>query len=345
MAVNAHRVEISERVDLEVVESSQASEARRAAAALARGLELSEPTAGKLALITTEVATNLARHARGGRLLMRAVEERGRLGVELLALDRGPGIANLDDCLRDGYSTGGTLGGGLGAIRRLAALFDIHTTPGKGTALLARIWDQAPVAADASAFAVGTLRLPRTGESVCGDAWAAEFEPERALLLVADGLGHGPDAAAAADAAVGVFRAERRHGPLEIVQAIHAALRPTRGAAVAVAELDPRRGRVAFCGVGNVAGVMVAHGIQRGMASHDGTAGHEAARIQAFDYPWPDAGVVVLHSDGCSRHWNVAAYPGLEQRHPAVIAGVLYRDFGRARDDATVVVVRRAAAE
>lgn len=343
MEVAIHPIEIIERHDLEVTEPSQAAEARRVAAGVARDLALGEAAIAKVALVASEIATNLARHARQGRLLVRAIAERGALGVELLALDRGPGIARLDDCLRDGYSTGGTLGTGLGAIVRLASLFDIYTIPGTGTVLLARLWDRAPV--ERPSVAVGALQLPRRGEPVCGDAWAAEWDARRGLVLVADGLGHGPDAATAANTAVQTFRAARARSPIEIVQAIHAALRPTRGAAVAVVELDPQHGRVVFCGVGNIAGTVAGNGTQRGMVSHDGTAGREAARVQAFEYPWPPHGLIVLHSDGCSRNWSLSAYPGLERRHPAVVAGVLYRDFGRDRDDVTVVVAGRNGEE
>ena len=74
------------------------------------------------------------------------------------------------------------------------------------------------------------------------------------------------------------------------------------------------------------------------MVSHNGTAGHIAARIQEFNYPVPAQSIVVLATDGLGTHWDLGTYPGLSQRSPTLIAGVLYRDHSRRRDDVTVVV-------
>jgi hypothetical protein len=128
--------------------------------------------------------------------------------------------------------------------------------------------------------------------------------------------------------------------PAARLQCIHAALRNTRGAAVAVAEVDPRRDTVRFCGVGNVSGAAVSDQGTRTMVSQNGTVGHEMRKVSEFSYPWPAHALLVLHSDGLSTHWSLDGYPGLSRRHPSLIAGVLYRDFKRGRDDVTVVVAR-----
>ena len=99
-----------------------------------------KPRPATVALIVTELATNILKHAKRGEILMRLLDRGDTLGVEFLSLDQGPGIANLTQCFRDGYSTAGSPGTGLGAIARLADEFDMHTIPGKGTAVLARLW-------------------------------------------------------------------------------------------------------------------------------------------------------------------------------------------------------------
>jgi len=76
------------------------------------------------------------------------------------------------------------------------------------------------------------------------------------------------------------------------------------------------------------------------MMSLNGTLGMAAVRSRQLDYEYPPGGVVVLHSDGVSARWQLSEYPGLQLRHSAVIAGVLFRDCGRQRDDATVLVAR-----
>ena len=224
----------------ELGDGSGPGEARRAAAALADRLGFSETERGELALIVTELATNLVRHGGGGTLILRPFPPGGlhgpESGLEVLTLDRGPGMADVGRCLADGYSTAGSAGKGLGAVARLADLFEIHSEPGVGTAALARVYLGPPPLPET--LRIGAVHLPMPGEEVCGDAWAVDERPDRRRLLVVDGLGHGQFAAEASGEAVRVFR-ERADLPLEeLVHALHAALRSTRGAALAIAEHD-----------------------------------------------------------------------------------------------------------
>ena len=190
---------------LPVTEISQVAEARRAATGLADQLAFDEADIGTIALIVTEAATNLVKHATGGEILLCALQSGEVGGIQVLALDKGPGIANAAQAMRDGYSTTGSPGTGLGAMERLATLFDIHSVPGAGTALLARLWSKPLSNTRPSPLEVGALSLPKPGEVVCGDRWAVAWFPERTLILVADGLGHGPGAAEAAMEAVQTF--------------------------------------------------------------------------------------------------------------------------------------------
>jgi anti-sigma regulatory factor (Ser/Thr protein kinase) len=324
---------------MHVGEASQVGEARRIARAFAESLDLDATAIGKVAIVVTEAATNLVKHARGGTIVLGALDGDGTRGMSILALDRGPGIANLAECLRDGVSTAGSPGTGLGAIRRLSSLFDIYTDAA-GTALMATIGTQAR-GRPAALLEVGAVCVPIAGEEVSGDGWAVVQDGR--LVVVVDGLGHGPDAAAAAVAALAVVRAHPASAPAEAIDRIHDALRGTRGAAASVAALDPERRLVRFAGIGNVAGAVISDAGHRRMVSHHGILGHEVRKIQEFSYPWPEGAIVVLHSDGVTSHWDLDAHPGLARRHPMLAAGVLYRDCLRGRDDATVVVVREVA--
>src|SRR6186713_834156 len=104
-----------------IEEASQVGNARRAATELASRLSFDVEQAGKLALAVTEASTNILKHARQGRVLLRPIDNRPAIAIELLALDRGPGIGNLAASLRDGHSTAGTPGTGLGALARLSS--------------------------------------------------------------------------------------------------------------------------------------------------------------------------------------------------------------------------------
>jgi anti-sigma regulatory factor (Ser/Thr protein kinase) len=336
-------MEMKDLTRLRVEEPSQVGEARRRAAAIARALGFDETRVGHVSIVVTELATHLLKHAGGGELILRALQRADAPGLEVLSLDKGPGIWNVDESLRDGYSTSGSPGTGLGAVRRLSSLFDLYSTPGQGLAVLSRIARQPPPASPpAPLLEMGVVCLPVTTEEVCGDAWAVHQSPERALIMVADGLGHGLDAAAASAEATRIFEQYADRGPAEMIESMHAALRSTRGAAVAVAEVLWGQRIVRYAGVGNISGRIFSGEAVRNMVSHNGTVGLEARKIQEFTYPWPDDGLLVLHSDGLATHWNMDDYPGLRGRHPVLIAGVLFRDHHRARDDSAVVVVREA---
>ncbi len=332
---------MSRTLYLPVTEPSGAGEARRLVQYLAASLGLDETDAGRAALVATELAGNLVKHAaRGGHLLAQPAAWSGGAGVEILSLDSGPGMANVARCLRDGFSTAGSPGTGMGAVSRMADEFDVHSAAGVGTALAARVWAGGRRDSPAAGPAYAGVSIPKPGQEVCGDAWAAAERDGRTVVLVADGLGHGPEAAAASREAVRIFEATPGSDPVELLERVHGGLRSTRGAAAAVAVVDRAARSVRFAGVGNIAASVLAGGESRSMVSLGGIVGHEARRIQPFDYPFPAGALLVLHSDGLGSRWTLDRYPGLTTRDPLVVAGVLFRDFVRGTDDATVVAVR-----
>jgi len=326
-------------VILRVIEPSQVGEARRATHRLAQQIGFDPTGCGRADLVATEAASNLVKHAREGLLLLRPLTGAEGDGLEILALDKGPGMADVGRCLRDGFSTAGSPGTGLGAIARLAGGWDIYSNPTAGTALLARFWLRPP-SWGKGVLQLGVVSAPMKGEVVCGDAWASERDGERSLLLMVDGLGHGPEAAQAAQTAVRVFQDNVRHSPAAILQAIHRALLSTRGAAASVAEVDTAGECLRYAGVGNIAGLVIQNGASRSLVSHNGTLGHVARSFQEFTLAFPASATLLLYSDGLTSRWGLEAYPGLLTHAPALLAGVLYRDFQRGRDDVTVLAAR-----
>jgi anti-sigma regulatory factor (Ser/Thr protein kinase) len=329
-----------------IQEQTDVAGVRRAALALASRLLFDETSAGNVALVVTETATNLLKHARGGEMILRPLEWGSAAGMEMLALDKGPGIADLGRCFQDGYSTAGSAGTGLGAISRLSSTHEIYSQPGQGTVLMAQVWKRGPAGgppASPPRFSVSGVSVALQGEEESGDDWIFQEAGHCARLTVADGLGHGAFAADAARAAVRTAREQPQEPAPTLLERIHGALRPTRGAAVAVAEIDSTAQVLRFAGLGNIAGLVVPEsGPVRRLVSHAGTAGHEARKIMEYTYPWDSRSLLVMHSDGLQTQWSFDRYPGLVERHPSLIAGVLYRDYTRRRDDVTVVVAREA---
>lgn len=325
-----------------VGDTSQIPGARRVAIECSETLRMGETSTGRAALIVTELATNLLKHAGGGSILFGSDDLRPR-ALTIVAIDKGRGIANVAAALRDGFSTSGTQGNGLGAVRRGSASFSIYSLPDRGTTVLCSVEDEAPRQALLDApprIVVGGLALPKPPEEQNGDAWTALAGRDVCTIAVVDGLGHGPLASTASSAAVRVIL-ERSEQTLEqLMQDLHAALRPTRGAAIGIARIHASQKRVDFLGVGNVAGTIVSEDSQRKTVSLPGIVGHEMRKLQTFSYPWEASSVLVLHSDGISASWNPSNFPGLMQYDPVLIAATLYRDHCRGNDDATVVVAR-----
>ncbi len=331
-------MEVIDQLHLKIADPSGAGEARRLASDLGRRLGLDEHVVGRLAIVVTETATNLVKHAAGGEMVLHGLQLNGACGVGMIALDRGPGFANVAEAMRDGFSRTGTPGTGLGAIRRQATTFDLYSTPGAGAALSATVWAQPPAP---TALCAGGINVPHPMETVSGDAWDVVGDGPCARVLMCDGLGHGVQARDASAFGVELSRRHPHAAPGDLLERLHAGLRSTRGAAGAAAQLDLGSGVVRFAGIGNIAATIVgAGGATRSLVSHHGTLGHDVRRVQEFTYPWEAGAVLVMHSDGLTTHWLLDRYPGLTSREPALMAGVLYRDFARGRDDASVVVLR-----
>lgn len=331
---------LTSTLSLPVREGSQVGEARRLAAAMTRERDFPATEVSKASLLATEAANNLVKHAGEGELIFHYLEEGDAVALEILSIDKGPGMADVDRCLEDGYSTAGSPGTGLGAMARLSSFFDIYTLPEQGTVVLMRLWAKRPRQSEERRFVVGGLSVPMPGEEVCGDAWAAAEKGHRLSLMVSDGLGHGRMAAEASTEAIRAFRENPARAPTELIHATHGLLRSTRGAAVAVTQVDLEENRVYFAGIGNIAATVLSNGSSRSMVSHNGIVGHQMHKVREMTYPWPGEALLMMTSDGIQTRWSLEEYPGLNLCHPTVIAAIMYRDFRRLRDDVTVAVAK-----
>jgi anti-sigma regulatory factor (Ser/Thr protein kinase) len=306
---------------------------------MAQSLGLAEKHQADAALIVTEAATNILKYAGHGEIVLRSTDEGGATSLDVIALDRGPGIANLGAACSDGFSTGGSLGAGLGTIARHSVLFDIYSVAGNGTAVFARV-GETPTAAQPP-FLVGSKSTPKLGQDVSGDAWAIRYVSDKLWLTLLDGLGHGPLAADASRRAVDVFmRADADATPAEVMRDVHAGIKATRGAVMAIAKFEPLNAVLSFAGVGNIVSIVHAGEATQHLLSTDGTVGYNMRAVRPAEARWASGTVFIATTDGVSTRWNLNRHPGLASRHPSLIASVLHRDFARDADDATIVVVK-----
>lgn len=319
-----------------VADVSSVGQARRSAALAATKLGFDDTQAGELAILATEASRNVLIHGGGGQVILVGIRNPVGPLARILALDKGSGIQNVAEAMRDGYSTAGTMGTGLGAMKRLATRFELFTGSG-GTVALLEVGN-----APANQVQFAGMALPYPGERVCGDAWHCSQTPDRTLAVIADGLGHGLGAAEAANEAIGTFRTRDSLGPADVLSYMHDALKKTRGAVAGLVEICPAQRRLTFAGVGNISASLLTADISRSLASHNGTLGMTVHRIQEFHAEWSPGSIFVMHSDGLQTKWDLRSYAGLVSRHPAVICGTLIRDFRRHRDDASIVVLKAA---
>ncbi|WP_412072538.1 MULTISPECIES: ATP-binding protein [Pseudomonas] len=319
---------------LPIEDSSQIGHARRTAQQLAEKHGFDATDAGRVALVATELASNILKHATRGELHLRVLPRASGVGIEILAVDRAQGF-DVHACLTDGFSTGGTQGIGLGAVSRQAEVFDVYADA-RGAVLLTRLYPRSDKAPDRR---IGISQHALHDDPACGDVWHLAFDGSHISALVIDGLGHGEEAERAARAGEQVFARSPFASPLLLLEDIHHAMIGTRGGALAIAQFDGTGNALRFVGIGNIGGSLIAPDKSRGLASHPGIVGGQYRKAQPFDYAQVNGQLLILYSDGLQSRWNLQDYPGLVHRHPAVIAAILHRDFCRGRDDVTVLVI------
>ncbi|MEV6836554.1 SpoIIE family protein phosphatase [Streptomyces sp. NPDC051133] len=335
--------------DIPVHDSTRVRDVRVATEEASTRARLDAHRTAVAALVATELATNLLKHAGGGRLVIGLVERPGGAcrgpAVQLVSLDHGPGIRDVTAAMRDGYTTSeASLGAGLGTCRRISSAFDLYSTR-RGTVAVARIGQGTAAQEDmAPACRAGGVDVPLGRAEHSGDAWSCVRSGSRLTLLLADGLGHGAKAAQASGTAVAELHRAGHLPPAEILHRMHPALRPTRGAAVAVAQLDTETRELAFAGVGNTGARLHTAGAWEHLVSHPGIVGAQfPATVPVRRLPWRAGSLLVLHSDGLPARWVPPDDPHLLTHDPAVVAAAVLRDASSAaspvRDDTCVAVL------
>lgn len=325
---------------------------RRDISKIAENIGFTEAETGRVSLVVTEMATNLLKHAttQGGELLVKPLcdENSQSCGIELLCLDNGPGMSDPQRMMEDGVSTFGSMGQGLGAIKRQSDFFDIYSKRGLGTIILSRIYRKGQVpnllTRTTHKFQIGAVMVPKPGEKESGDGWSLRLSHEGAYLVVLDGLGHGEYAYEASQSAVHAFQQQPKQTPSAMLRGIHAAIKKTRGAVGAIAHWNVESQSLYFCGIGNISGRIFSAEGTKNLLSYNGTLGMTVpTTLNDHHHHWAPGSMMVLHSDGLKTRWDFQKYPELIRHDPTLIAAVLYKDNTRTVDDTLVVVVRATA--
>ena len=313
---------------------------KKAIHAMAVSMEFSEERTGKLDIIVAEMVTNLVKHAGGGQLIARKLNDKQwGPGIELLALDNGPGIPDLRKMLKDGISTRNTLGQGLGAIHRLSNKCEIYSLKDWGTIVLSRIFKQSPGSYNKSGNTIiRGLAIPKPGEEVCGDGFYYKVTKDKVKLFLGDGLGHGKDAAIAVNEAIRIFSHSFEERPADMIREIHREVRKTRGLVACIAIFHFRERLWRVCGVGNILAKVSSHLSNKNYVAHNGIIGYNIpTTLKDQEIPYEPGQHFIMCSDGIKTRWELAKFPAILNYDLSILSAAIYKDQARHTDDASVL--------
>ncbi len=287
-------------------------------------------------IIVSEMTSNLLKHATGGEVLFGHILNDDSEYVEILSIDNGPGMTDARRMVADGVSTTNTLGHGLGSISRLSDTFDIYSQPGWGTIVLSRVYKRKP--AGKRAFEMRTLVVAKPGERVSGDGCYYKVNDEYLKILVADGLGHGPEANRAVNEAVSSFKTCPYNDPVEVIKYMHGDIRKTRGIVGTVIMYNFRKKTWTIGGVGNISSKLMNFLNFRNYIPYNGIIGHNiASSMKAQEYSQSEFPQIIICSDGLKSRWDTSRFTLIGRHDLSILNAALYKEFARGTDDMTVV--------
>lgn len=307
--------------------------------ALALQLQFTASQVAEIDIVVAELTSNLLKYGKEGQLLVKIIAEPHLSGIELLSIDKGPGMSDVNRMLEDGVSTGNTLGQGLGAIKRLSDVFQVYTVKGWGTIVLSRIWHKQPARQKRALAEIHSVVVPKPGETECGDIAACKHTPHSVSLLLGDGLGHGAEAARVAARAVTAFQECNEASPAETIRYIHQEVRKTRGLVATVATFNFSSRSWLICGIGNITCRVGAEQQFRNCLPYNGIIGMNIpSSINDQTIPWTQGQQILLYSDGLKSRLELYKNPAIYKHDAAILAAALYKDYARQTDDMSVVV-------
>lgn len=329
-------MDVTDTLRLDVCEQSQISDARRRIVNFSIDCGLDQEARDRLALVVTELGTNLVKHSQnGGRILAQGMVNANGSAIEVFSVDRGPGM-NVGQCMLDGFSTTETFGNGLGSAKRNSNDFDVYSEIGKGSVIKVRFENKG---SKLDKFEGGGISVPMPGELLSGDKWFIASLPEGCACLLVDGLGHGFEASEAATLARKRFKENLNLPPKELLKVIHTSLRGTRGAVGAIAKIDFAKGKLTYCGLGNITGLLFFNDTKKYLTSFNGTLGYEARKFLEVEVDWNADSMLMMCSDGISsttfRELGEASH-----RSASLLAAWIYSNYGKSTDDATVLILK-----
>jgi anti-sigma regulatory factor (Ser/Thr protein kinase) len=317
---------------------------RRISKEMAKDIGFDERVQEEIVLVVSELASNIIKYASRGIVTLTPVDLSQKNGLMIEASDRGPGF-NENTALKDGFSSSGTLGCGLGAVNRMMDEFDIYTDENgqTGTRIVCKRWLRDKSRSTSSGqcpFDIGIVSKPKHGETVNGDSFVIKHGNEQSLIAVIDGVGHGRLAHQAAQSARYYIEGHSELPFMDIFRGVDRACRSSRGVVMALASFDWNQMKLTFASVGNIEVKVFGAQEKFKFIVRRGIVGKNAPNPVITENDWRTDYVLALHSDGLSTHWNWNDFPDHSDRSAQFIAEHMHRALEKNNDDTTLIIVK-----
>jgi len=295
----------------------------------------------ELDLIVAEMTSNLFKYSDDGELLLGVFQNGGSPYIELISIDNGPGMINPAKMMQDGMSTSNTLGHGLGSMKRLSDTFELYSQIGWGTIVLSRVYNDPEKAKVKNDLIMRPIVVFKPGEKTSGDGFTYKKTDKYIKMMLADGLGHGPEANLAINEAANAFKVFPDYSPTQTLRFIHSAIKKTRGAVINIICYDFQRKVWTTAGVGNIAVRMSGPVNFKNHMSYNGIVGHNIPNtMNDQEYVAEEYNQAMLCSDGIKTRIDMARYPMMYKYDTSILAAAIYKDHARRTDDMSVVIAK-----
>lgn len=310
--------------------------------AIAKQAGLNDKRAGETDLIVAEMATNLVKHGGGGNLLVKIIEENKIPGIEIISIDNGHGMADVNKMIADGTSTKQTLGLGLGTMKRLSNFFQVYSLKDWGTIVLSRIFSkEIPPYSKPPRAEIKSVVIPKPGETACGDGFYSVTTKDHVKIFLGDGLGHGIEADEVVQKAGAAFKECEETNPCEIISYINTSVRKTRGLVGSVAVLNTKEKTWRLCGVGNITARISGPSFMKNYMAYNGIIGLNVPKtLNAQEVPYEKGQNLILCSDGIKTRWDMLKYTAITRYDLSILCAAILKDYTRNTDDASVATVK-----
>ncbi len=328
---------------------------RRKAVGIASQMGFDEVKTGEVAIMVTELVTNVIKHGGGkGKVVICQMDDiNNHKAIEIWCCDSGNGIGNYQRAVKDGYSNKQSLGIGLGTIRRFSDEFEVNPaqvnnfketyfaghTQFKNCIRTLKYLPKKQWIGKNIKLDTGAVSHCKPGENLNGDSFLINhIGPDKTVIAVIDGLGHGKEANIASELAKEQIMLKPDLPLNALMTHVHHALRGTRGATIGLVRIDTGTNKLEFSGIGNIEAFLMTGQKKQNLLSYGGIMGHNMRTPRIFEFDFQPGNVVCLYSDGITTRWKIEDINW--DNNPQKNAEFIMNQYSRLNDDATVLIVR-----